>query len=553
MHVAIYDTQGRRVAGDGPAVGDVAVHRALRGRVTDVHDEGVVIVAVPVTSNKQVVAVARAASSPGEVRGRTLGAWAAMTGLALLAGIVASFIAAVQARRLTRPLQHLEAVAEDLGAGDFSTRAEPSGVGEIDRTGQALNVTAQRLDDLLARERAFTAQASHQLRTPLTSLRLGLESALQNDGDLRAAAHEAILSADQLSQTVDDVLALTRGTSTGTTPLDLTALLAEVRSRWETPLSLAGRTLVVIEETPPTAAAAEPAVRQILEVLLDNAFRHGKGTVTVTARDGGGALAIDVVDEGHVEGARPLVPVQDEQTIAATRGRTPDGPADGVVARPGDRGPAAARAHRTADPDDAAARRHAATDLTGLSPCARGDDRPGLPQVGDRSRREDQRRPRRPGEVELAEQVTENRRVLAYVGARVRPAVVGRVEALAAQEPVLDERGVRVEAERLVVDVPGPRPRADQQPRHPQAVALLVHGGRCDVVVEAAPVVPGEEDRRRGPVGALHHVVDQPGDVRLPVADLRRRVLAHCYRRDHPAHVREVPGRGRRAGSATPR
>jgi HAMP domain-containing protein len=149
MHVAVYDIHGRRVAGDGPAAGDAAVHRALRGRVTDEHDEGVVIVAVPVTNNKQVVAVTRAASSPGEVRGRTFGAWAAMTGLALLAGIVASVIAAVQARRLTRPLQHLEAVAEDLGAGDFSTRAEPSGVGEIDRTGQALNVTAQRLDDLL--------------------------------------------------------------------------------------------------------------------------------------------------------------------------------------------------------------------------------------------------------------------------------------------------------------------------------------------------------------------------------------------------------------------
>jgi len=311
-HVAVYDTQGLRVAGDGPARGDAAVHRALRGRVTDAHDEGVVVVAVPVTSNNQVIAVARAASSPGEVRGRTFGAWAAMTGLAVLAGVVASVIAALQARRLTRPLKHLESVAEDLGAGDFSTRAVPSGVGEIDRTGQALNVTAQRLDDLLARERAFTAQASHQLRTPLTSLRLGLESALQTDGDLRTAAQEAIVSADQLSRTVDDVLALARGTSTSSSPLDLTALLAEVRSRWTGPLAKDGRSLNVVEESPPSASAAEPAVRQVLEVLLDNAFRHGRGAVTVTARDGGGALAIDVVDEGHAEGDRPLVPVQDE-------------------------------------------------------------------------------------------------------------------------------------------------------------------------------------------------------------------------------------------------
>jgi signal transduction histidine kinase len=232
-----------------------------------------------------------------------------MAVVALLAGACASLIAAVQSRRLARPLQRLEAVAEDLGAGDFTSRAEPSGVGEIDRTGRALNRTAQRLDDMVARERAFTERASHQLRTPLTRLRLGLETGLQDHGDLRGAARDAIISADQLSRTIDDVLAVSRGTPDGGEELDVAALLTDLKGRWDGTLGEAGRALTVSDQPHATTAASEPAVRQILDVLVDNAYRHGRGGVTVTARDGGGAVAIDVTDEGKATGARPLVPV----------------------------------------------------------------------------------------------------------------------------------------------------------------------------------------------------------------------------------------------------
>jgi signal transduction histidine kinase len=309
VHVALYGVGGHRVTGDGPSRADRAVRGALRGRVTDGGSGGILVVAVPVTASERVVGVVRAASSRGEVRGRVWGTWAAMAGLALVAGAGASLFAALQARRLARPLQRLEAVAEDLGAGDFTSRAEPSGVGEIDRTGQALNRTAQRLDDMVARERAFTARASHQLRTPLTRLRLGLDAALHDRGDLRAAAEEAIVSADQLSRTIDDVLAVSRGTPDGGEPLDVAALLTDLKGRWHGTLAEAGRPLTVSDEAHPTTAAAEPAVRQILEVLLDNAYRHGRGRVSVTARDGGGAVAIDVVDEGTVPGGGSLVPV----------------------------------------------------------------------------------------------------------------------------------------------------------------------------------------------------------------------------------------------------
>src|SRR5919201_3325190 len=115
------------------------------------------------------------------------------------------------------------------------------------------------------------------------------------------------------------------------------------------------------------------------------------------------------------------------------------------------------------------------------------------------ARREDERRPRLLREVEVADEVPELRRALPHVGARVGAAVRARVEPLTLQEVVLDELHVCVERQRLVVDEAAPRVRADHEAGDAQAVAVLVHPRRDDVVVEAAPVVPGEEDRRALP------------------------------------------------------
>src|SRR5579862_1953872 len=96
------------------------------------------------------------------------------------------------------------------------------------------------------------------------------------------------------------------------------------------------------------------------------------------------------------------------------------------------------------------------------------------PLAGRRMEREDQRRPRLPGEVEVAHEVTEDGLALADVGPRVGPAVGLRVEALTAEEIVLDELEVGVEAERLVVDVAAAGVGADHEGRNAQAVALAV-------------------------------------------------------------------------------
>jgi signal transduction histidine kinase len=168
---------------------------------------------------------------------------------------------------------------------------------------------------MVSRERAFSADASHQLRTPLTGLRLGLETALERpESDLRAAAGAAIEAADRLEQTIEDLLTLAREPERDGTPLELDELLREIERTWQPVLEAQDRTLQLdVQADTPVSTAAPAAVRQVLAVLLDNATRHGGGDVTLRVRDAGGALAFDVADEGPgVDGGEALPRRQDE-------------------------------------------------------------------------------------------------------------------------------------------------------------------------------------------------------------------------------------------------
>jgi signal transduction histidine kinase len=221
--------------------------------------------------------------------------------LAALAVAATWLVGRWQARRLARPLEELAVAARRLGDGDFSVRIGQGGVPEIDAVGSALNGTARRLDDLLARERAFSADASHQLRTPLAGLRLRLEAALERpDGDLRSAIGGSLVDADRLEAIIEELLTLARAERLDQSdPLDLVALLDELCAQWSGRLALQGRDLTVTADRGvPAPRASAAAVRQVLAVLVDNATMHGRGTVALTVRETGDAVAIDVADEG---------------------------------------------------------------------------------------------------------------------------------------------------------------------------------------------------------------------------------------------------------------
>ncbi|WP_219415978.1 sensor histidine kinase [Pseudonocardia nigra] len=299
--VTVYDDDGDRLAGPGPREGGPEVARALAGRVGTDTDGDELVAVVPVTYENEVIGAVWATTPRNAVLQRVAPVWVAMAVLAALALAAAGLVGRRQARRLARPLEDLAVAARRLGEGDFSVRTTPGGVAEIDSVGSALDHTAGRLDDLLARERAFSADASHQLRTPLAGLRMRLEAALEfPDQDLRGAIAASLVDADRLEATIEELLALAHDRQAARADrIDLRDLLGEMSPEWRGRLELQGRGLGLhVEPGAPDPRASVAAVRQVLAVLVDNATAHGAGTVTVTVREVPDAVAIDVSDEG---------------------------------------------------------------------------------------------------------------------------------------------------------------------------------------------------------------------------------------------------------------
>jgi signal transduction histidine kinase len=297
--MAAYDATGRRLVGAGPAAGDPLVARALRsGKAVDEERGGQLVTAVPLVSREVVTGVVRAARSSAALDSRTRSTRLALLGLAAVVLALAVVAAVLLARRLAIPLERLSRSARRLGDGDFASRTAPSGVPELDALAGALDATADRLGELVSRERAFSADASHQLRTPLAALRLELE-ALELHGEPSAELSGALRQVDRLQTTIETLLSVARDSPQREHQSDLQEMLEALRGAWTGPLAELARPLRIrVGSATLRTRASAPVVREILEVLLSNACRHGAGAVTVSVRDAGEYLAVEVADEG---------------------------------------------------------------------------------------------------------------------------------------------------------------------------------------------------------------------------------------------------------------
>lgn len=301
LSVAVYAADGRRLAGVGPATADAVT--SGDGLVTT---DGIVgpdrVLARPVIFDGRRIATVRVAEARSEVEDRMRSDVALLVAFDLLAVAVAGAVGAVVSSRLSRPLRQIRDDAVRLGAGDFAIGERSSGVAEIDQTSHALADTASRLEAVLERERTFSADASHQLRTPLTSMRLAVESELdQPRPDRQAVLHDVLADIDRLETTIGTLLTVARGLPRDHAPVSLATIDALLRRRWAARLDHQGRRLVThVADRPPVRVSAD-IVDEVLDVLVDNARRHGRGTISVEIGGGeAGHLVISVLDEGSI-------------------------------------------------------------------------------------------------------------------------------------------------------------------------------------------------------------------------------------------------------------
>jgi signal transduction histidine kinase len=162
-----------------------------------------------------------------------------------------------------------------------------------------------RIADGLARERRFVADASHELRTPLSLLKTELELALRrarSREELEAAIRAAAQDTERLSRIADDLLLLARAEQGRVTlrreAVDVADVLETVAERFRPRAELEGRSVSVDPGDPLVVSADRLLLEQALGNLVDNAFHHGKGEVTLSAERRNVSAELHVLDRG---------------------------------------------------------------------------------------------------------------------------------------------------------------------------------------------------------------------------------------------------------------
>ncbi|MEU4548300.1 sensor histidine kinase [Nonomuraea dietziae] len=262
-------------------------------------DDSALVVAEPVGRDSEVVGAVVTISDLSKTRCRILVRWARLAGLGLLPLIALVAVAWPVSAWVLRPVRELDAASSRISQGDLTTRADAeAGPVELRRLAGSFNTMMDAVENAVQRQRAFVSDASHQLRNPLTSLRLAVESLephLRADGDGRQVYDVAVDELKAMQRMLNSLQASARMESIRTvSPVDLDAVLATRVDRWRALTATAGQTLTV--DVPPGLRLLEPSggLGSILDELISNALRLSDAQVVeVTAR---------AVPGGHVGG-----------------------------------------------------------------------------------------------------------------------------------------------------------------------------------------------------------------------------------------------------------
>jgi len=313
--VLIVDRRGRVVADSaGPAeVGHdygtrPEIASALRGtsyqqtRYSQTLGGDILATAEPVIHRGHTIGAVRITQSVGAVDGAIN---QAILGLVILAAVVLALgliAGALLAAQIARPIRRLEHAARRVSEGELDAATPVEGSSEQRSLARSFNEMTSRIGRLLQSQRDFVADASHQLRTPLTGLRLRLEELRETSGGSDPSATEldsALNEVDRLSQIVDELLILSRAGEheLPAEEVELGWVAGRAVERWRKPATERGVRLDLDRDGPRRTWAAIPDLDRALDALLENAINYSPSAGRVLVRVGPDTQ-VEVLDRG---------------------------------------------------------------------------------------------------------------------------------------------------------------------------------------------------------------------------------------------------------------
>ncbi len=314
--LVVVDTDGISIADTGREAGRNFATRpeivvALDGlrdagyRDSETLDTELLYVAVPIASGGTVQGALRLTIDAEEVNGRIQRFWIGLVAIAALILAALALVGLTVARSATEPIKRLRTSALRFGRGDFSPLqvSDPETPGEIQELAESMNAMGRQLEQLIERHRSFVGDASHQLRTPLTSLRLRLENleAADIDSTLRGEIEAAIEETIRLSNLVGDLLKLARNDGPPSlAAIDLGSLAADRVNTWQAMTEQRVELLLKRPSGRVEAIAVGGAIEQVLDNLLDNAIHVAppNSRILVSVERGHMHHRLVVTDEG---------------------------------------------------------------------------------------------------------------------------------------------------------------------------------------------------------------------------------------------------------------